>query len=686
MQEIFKINRKLFIESAIKFQFANILDGEYSLTKKDSILIEEKLAPGEGFKAFCTYGLADIRIIVFNLVPVAAMIRIPTEESEGKANINAWGIGCGIDIQTGNIYSTLYEGKIYKKLFPKVSKMYQGMKIPFWDDLLFLSSKIQYFVNLWYLALDRVITEDGPKLLEINARAGLEVQNISDTRLQKILNKIEDLQIQDPQKGVEIGKTLLAREYSNSPEMHKILYLSQDGILKIKDATQTEEIPVVVSIDLNKKKNYISPELYTRVLQTTSSLHIALPENSIILRQLEFLPSDKVQNWIVLGKQASENFLIRPYKLEQKTINILKSEVVVESELAALHQLDDKVDLSHRRLNLTTKLRPINYFDELDNFISWKGNYAPIFSYDFPSEKKMIKRKEDLLSLKEETSGSKLKSPLVQLFDEKVDELFMRHQLLDAYKKQDYQNIEEGNILLRGEFDEKLVKLSKEKIAMEEKKELLGGSIWFTGIKDKIEKRLNELEIYNVDIVESSSTLSRISVSMGKDIKINVAQGAEFWEKEIDAIIAHEIDTHLLRYINGKKSWWHIFSSGTGFYLEEEEGLAIWNAKQKLPEGYESLGIYKKYYLLYESMHLNFKQLFDLVSIVYPQYSLEGRFKACIRIKKGIIHNSNKQIGRSWMKNKVYLEGYMWMREERIEKWMDVGKIKFRDLGFIVGE
>jgi hypothetical protein len=93
--------------------------------------------------------------------------------------------------------------------------------------------------------------------------------------------------------------------------------------------------------------------------------------------------------------------------------------------------------------------------------------------------------------------------------------------------------------------------------------------------------------------------------------------------------------------------------------LEEEEGLAIWNAKQKLPEGYESLGIYKKYYLLYESMHLNFKQLFDLVSIVYPQYSLEGRFKACIRIKKGIIHNSNKQIGRSWMKNKVYLEGYM---------------------------
>jgi phosphoribosylamine-glycine ligase len=29
------------------------------------------------------------------------------------------------------------------------------------------------------LALDLVITDDGPKLLEINARAGLELQNIT---------------------------------------------------------------------------------------------------------------------------------------------------------------------------------------------------------------------------------------------------------------------------------------------------------------------------------------------------------------------------------------------------------------------------------------------------------------------------------------------------------------------------
>jgi hypothetical protein len=39
------------------------------------------------FKDFCEFGLADIRVIVFNLVPVATMIRVPTKNSGGKANL-----------------------------------------------------------------------------------------------------------------------------------------------------------------------------------------------------------------------------------------------------------------------------------------------------------------------------------------------------------------------------------------------------------------------------------------------------------------------------------------------------------------------------------------------------------------------------------------------------------------------
>lgn len=683
LQHIFRIWGELMSEHELKLQLATILDGEFSITTQDTILVEEKLIPGSGFKDFCQYGLADIRIIVFNLVPVAAMIRIPTEKSGGKANIAAGWIGCWIDIKTGKIFSTLAHGKIYKQTFPKESKIFQGKKIPFWDDLLFYSSKIQYFVNLWYLALDWVITEDGPKLLEINARAGLEVQKISDVRLKNVLHKIEDLHIQEPQKGVEIAQTLFWQEKTRRESFHKILYLYQMGKLNIKDGNATEEIDIEVKVDLNKKHNYISPELYARIQQTEQSLHIELPENSILLRQLDFLPSDKLQNSIILGRSVAENFLIKPQKKQQSLVNIIKPEMMIESEFAALHQLDDKIDLLHKRLNLTAKLRPQNYLNELDNFITWKGSYSPIFSYNFPDTKRMYQWKDELLQIKESCNHWSLKSPLVKLFNEKVDELLIRHQLLDAYIKQDISGIEEGNRLLWWEFDEDLVKLSKEKLGEIEDKESLGKTLGFTEVREKIEKRLNELEIFGVEIIENSSNFARISITMGKEVKVNISQGVEFREKEIDSVIAHEIDTHLLRYMNGKKSGWKIFSSGTGFYLKDEEGLAIWNAKQKLPENYESLGIYKKYYLLYESMGLNFRQLFDLVNVVYPNYSFEGKFKACIRIKKGIIHNSIRQKGWSWMKNKVYLEGYEGMFDKEIDQSMYLGKIKLKDSEFI---
>ena len=681
--EGFRIGEALFTEAELKLQCTDILDGEYSMTHDDSILVEEKLTPWEKFKAFCKHGLADIRIIVFNLVPVAAMIRIPTIKSNGKANINAGGIGCGIDIKSGKVFSTYANGKLYKKQFPLESKAYQGEKIPFRDELLFLSSKIQYFVNIGYLALDWVVTEDGPKLLEINARAGLEIQKISDIRLKNILHKIEDLHIQDPQQGVEIAKTLFWKERTHQQESSKILYLDQRGVLTVKDQDVIEEWDIGVHVDLSKQKNYISPDLYTKIQHVQQSLHIELPENSISLHQLDFLPSDKLQNSVILGRKVAENFLIKPQK-KQQTVNIINPEVLIESELIALHQLDDSIDLLHKRLNLTAKLRPQNYLNELDNFIIRWGNYAPVFSYNFPDEKKLQQRKDELKQLKETCSKKTLKSPLIKLFEEKLDELFVRHQLLEAYSKQDIQGIEQGNQALWGDFDEALIKLSKEKSWEREQREALGGPLRFSQIREKIEERLLALELFGIEIVENSSNLSRVSVTMGETVNINISQGVEFREKEIDAIIAHEIETHLVRYYNGLKSWWKIFSSGTGRYLKDEEGLAIWNARQKLPEEYEGLGMYKQYYLLNVARELSFKQIYDLIHTLYPHYNLEKIFKTCIRVRKGVVHNGSRTRGVVWRKNKIYLEGYEKIKKaETIDKKMFLGKIKIDDLDFI---
>jgi hypothetical protein len=44
--------------------------------------------------------------------------------------------------------------------------------------------------------------------------------------------------------------------------------------------------------------------------------------------------------------------------------------------------------------------------------------------------------------------------------------------------------------------------------------------------------------------------LTRISVIFGKKPKIKISGHITFKEKELDSILAHEIDTHLARYMN----------------------------------------------------------------------------------------------------------------------------------------
>ena len=260
----YKIWDSIVSDNDLRRYILDDLDGKNSMANgNDKVIVEEKLVPWDTFKEFCKFWLADMRIIVFNLVPVWAMVRIPTERSGWKANLAAGGIWAWIDIWTGIIQSVYVNHKSYTKKFPEEYKHLKWIKIPYWDDILLWSSKIQYFVNLWYLALDWVITDDGPKLLEINARAGLELQNITWVKLARVLDKISDLKIKYPEKWVEIAKTLFSQE-DKEILPQKILYLSQIGRLK----TKTEEVKyyneLLIKVDTTKSENYVWKDIYGR--------------------------------------------------------------------------------------------------------------------------------------------------------------------------------------------------------------------------------------------------------------------------------------------------------------------------------------------------------------------------------------------------------------------------------------
>lgn len=87
-----------------------------------------------------------------------------------------------------------------------------------------------------------------------------------------------------------------------------------------------------------------------------------------------------------------------------------------------------------------------------------------------------------------------------------------------------------------------------------------------------------------VAIEWGDSGLSRVAVSHGRVPRIRLSEHAVIRERELLSIFAHEVETHLARSVRGEESGLLLLKHGTGFYLADEEGLAIWQSLRALPE------------------------------------------------------------------------------------------------------
>ncbi len=148
----------------IKSHILNILDGAFSLANMPDIaFFEERLTLLKLFKPYAYKGIPDIRVIVFNRIPVMAMLRLPTKESGGKANLQQGGIGVGIDLATGvTTTAVLGKGKIIDYV-PGTRMLLSGIKIPYWKEMLLLAVKAQEISGMGFLGADVAIDrERGP--------------------------------------------------------------------------------------------------------------------------------------------------------------------------------------------------------------------------------------------------------------------------------------------------------------------------------------------------------------------------------------------------------------------------------------------------------------------------------------------------------------------------------------------
>lgn len=206
--------------SDLKSHILNILDGAFSLANMPDIaFFEERLTLLKLFKPYAYKGIPDIRVIVFNRIPVMAMLRLPTKESGGKANLQQGGIGVGIDLATGvTTTAVLGKGKIIDYV-PGTRMLLSGIRIPYWKDILLLAVKAQEVSEMGYLGADVAIDrERGPVFLEINARPGLAIQVANLSGLKERLERIKGLKIKTAARGVRVGRDLFGGEIEEEVE------------------------------------------------------------------------------------------------------------------------------------------------------------------------------------------------------------------------------------------------------------------------------------------------------------------------------------------------------------------------------------------------------------------------------------------------------------------------------------
>ncbi len=191
----------------------DIFEGVYSLQDlPDTAYIEEAVFPHRFFKKYVPAGLADIRIVLFNKIPLMAMLRLPTWESKGTANLHLGAVGIGIDIRSGITHHAVIKGKSINKI-PDTSYKIRGIKIPYWNEILTLASKTQEVSGLGYMGIDIVLDDQkGPLVLEINSRPGLEIQNANLDSLRSRIERIENVKVANTERAVELAKTLFATE------------------------------------------------------------------------------------------------------------------------------------------------------------------------------------------------------------------------------------------------------------------------------------------------------------------------------------------------------------------------------------------------------------------------------------------------------------------------------------------
>lgn len=186
----------------------SILEGEYNHGEPDEALVEARVETHDALRAIAPQGVPDIRVLCLLGHPVMAMLRLPTLESGGKANLHQGAVGAGIELHSGKISLATWKGAIVRR-HPDTGKWLHLFRVPYWEAVLRIAAEAQRVSGLGFAGVDVVLdAERGPLVLEVNRRPGLEIQKANGTGLRARLEAIEALPLREEPVEVRVLRAM----------------------------------------------------------------------------------------------------------------------------------------------------------------------------------------------------------------------------------------------------------------------------------------------------------------------------------------------------------------------------------------------------------------------------------------------------------------------------------------------
>ena len=162
---------------AFEYYISRILHGEFSFGRPmDAALVEQRIRPDKSWVMSDLPGPPDLRIIVAHGRPVMAMARLPTLVSAGRANLHRGAVGLGIDLESGVSTHAIWRERPVTH-HPDSALALRGLSVAGFEECLHLAVRCARALPLGFMGVDIMRDkDDGPYVIELNARPGLAIQ------------------------------------------------------------------------------------------------------------------------------------------------------------------------------------------------------------------------------------------------------------------------------------------------------------------------------------------------------------------------------------------------------------------------------------------------------------------------------------------------------------------------------